>query len=87
MWGPVTVCDLVNHVLEYIAWALDREKVEGSGVTIAFRGRRQRRSGSAGPRLPCLLPVVVGACGAKVVILWTEVSTLGPPKHGAERRS
>ena len=36
MWGSVTVCDLVNHVLEYIAWALDHRKVEGNGVTIAW---------------------------------------------------
>ena len=33
MWGTVTVPDLVNHVLDYIAWALDHEKVEGRGVT------------------------------------------------------
>ena len=36
MWGAVTVNDLVNHVLEYIAWALEHEKVEGNGVTIAW---------------------------------------------------
>ena len=36
MWGTVTVPDLVNHVLDYIAWALDHEKVEGRGVTIAW---------------------------------------------------
>jgi len=33
MWAPVTVSDLVNHVLDYVAWALDHEKVEGGGVT------------------------------------------------------
>ena len=41
MWGTVTVIHLVNHVLDYIAWALDHEKVEGRGVTNAWleRGR------------------------------------------------
>ena len=28
MWGTVTVPDLVNHVLDYVAWAIDHEKVE-----------------------------------------------------------
>ena len=36
MWGSITATDLINHVLDYIAWALDHEKVEGSGVTIAW---------------------------------------------------
>ena len=29
MWGSVTVSDLVNHVLDFVVWALDTEKVEG----------------------------------------------------------
>ena len=33
MWGSITATDLINHVLDYIAWALDHGKLEGGGVT------------------------------------------------------
>ena len=36
MWGSVTVHDLVNHVLHYIVWALDHDKIDGCGVTHAW---------------------------------------------------
>ena len=51
MWGPVTVCDLVNHVLEFIAWALDHEKVEGSGVTISWLEKSRGGNGCGALRM------------------------------------
>ena len=51
MWGPVTVSDLVNHVLDYIAWALDHEKVEGSGVTIAWLEKSRGGEGCGAMRM------------------------------------
>ena len=36
LWGSVTVHDLVNHVLHYIVWALDHDKIDGCGVTHAW---------------------------------------------------
>ena len=49
MWGAVTVTDLVKHVLEYIAWALEHEKVEGNGVTIAWLEEKQGWQWLRGP--------------------------------------
>ncbi len=51
MWGPVTVSDLVNHVLDYIAWALDHEKVQGSGVTTAWLEKSRGGNGCGAMRL------------------------------------
>jgi len=48
MWRPVTVTDLINHVLEYIAWALDHERVEGGGVTTVWLEKRSRVPGGEG---------------------------------------
>ena len=46
MWGKVTVPDLVNHVLDYIAWALDHEKVEGDAVALAWLEKGRERQGA-----------------------------------------
>ena len=35
MWGAVTVTDLVKHILEYIAWALD-DRVAGGEAGVAM---------------------------------------------------
>eukprot|EP00974_Lingulodinium_polyedra_P092220 8936241-Lingulodinium_polyedra.AAC.1 len=51
MWGSVTVPDLVNHVLDYIAWALDHEKVEGRGVTIAWLEKGRGGNGCGAMRM------------------------------------
>ena len=51
MWGTVTVPDLVNHVLDYIAWALDHEKVEGRGVTIAWLEKGRGGNGCGAMRM------------------------------------
>ena len=50
MWGSVTVPDLVNHVLDYIAWALDHEKVEGRGVAIAWLEKDRHGNGCGAMR-------------------------------------
>ncbi|CAK0824327.1 unnamed protein product [Prorocentrum cordatum] len=36
MWGAVTAADLADHVVDYIAWALDHDLVEGDGVTASW---------------------------------------------------
>ena len=51
MWGPVTVCDLVNHVLDYIAWALDHKMIEGSGVTIMWLEKSRGGKGCGAMRM------------------------------------
>ena len=51
LWGSVTVHDLVNHVLDYIAWALDHEKVEGSGVTTAWLEKSRGGEGCGAMRM------------------------------------
>ena len=45
LWGSLTVPELINHVLEYIAWSLDHEKVEAGGVTVTWLDKN--RSGKA----------------------------------------
>ena len=47
MWGSVASGDLVNHVLDYIVWSLEHDKVEGCGVTIAWL-EKSRGGGGCG---------------------------------------
>ena len=41
---------IVNHVLDYIAWALDHEKVEGRGVTCAWLEKDRHGNGCGAMR-------------------------------------
>ncbi|CAK0824328.1 unnamed protein product [Prorocentrum cordatum] len=59
MWGAVTATDLVNHVLDYIAWALDRDKVEGGGVTTSWLEKKKKDSDEAGAMRMTLAKVYV----------------------------
>ena len=51
MWGTVTVPDLVNHVLDYIAWALDHQKVEARGVSSAWLEKSRGGNGCGAMRM------------------------------------
>ena len=43
-WSGATVTDLVNHVLEHIAWLLDFGKIDAGTVTVAWLDRGSRDS-------------------------------------------
>ena len=51
MWGVVTVPGLVNHVLDFIAWALTYEKIEAGGVTTAWLEKNKENNGIGAMRM------------------------------------
>ncbi|CAK0828751.1 unnamed protein product [Prorocentrum cordatum] len=59
MWGTVTATDLVNHVLDYIAWALDHGLVEGGGVTTSWLEKKKKDSDEAGAMRMTLAKIYV----------------------------